>query len=150
MKLLFVCTGNSCRSVIAQKLCEKMAAARGLDVKAKSCGTAANPDFPTPADIGLVLGERGIKFMDRRPVPVSAGLASWADVILAMTTGHHEQLLNQYPEYKSKIKLFLEFAGGTGNVPDPIGQRVEIYRNCRDTIEKGLTTILEKHAANSH
>lgn len=152
MKILFVCTGNSCRSVIAEYLLGKMAGDRELaDWEARSAGTAADPSFPTPDGVGTALGERGIDFTSRRPQPVSRELMEWADTILPMTGDHREQILNAYPEHKDKIRLFLEFAdGGKGNVDDPIGRPASAYRRCRDVLEKGLEHILERHAANSH
>ncbi|MEE8424887.1 MAG: low molecular weight protein arginine phosphatase [Elusimicrobiota bacterium] len=152
MKLLFVCTGNSCRSVIAEYLLGKMAADRKLaGWEARSAGTAADPSFPTPEGVAVALGERGIEFETRRPQPVSAELMEWADIVLPMTNGHREHILNAHPEHKDKIRLFLEFAGGgPGNVEDPIGRPVSAYRQCRDVLEKGLERILEHHATKSH
>ncbi len=152
MKILFVCTGNSCRSVIAEYLLGKIADERKLaNWEARSAGTAADPSFPTPAGVGLALGEHSIDFKGRRPQPVSRELMEWADVILAMTNGHREHILGAYPEHKDKIRLFLEFAGGgRDNVEDPIGQPASAYRHCRDVLKKGLESILERHAANRH
>lgn len=148
MKALFVCTGNSCRSVIAQFLFNKLAADRGLaGWEARSCGVAAERHFPTPAEVLSVLAERGIEEVEHVPQLVHRDLLQWADVVLAMTVGHADYLKDQYPEFSAKIRLFLEFAGvGERDIDDPIGKPEPAYRHCRDVLEKALENILERHA----
>lgn len=149
MKLLFVCTGNSCRSVMAQFLLRKLAAERGLGWEARSCGVAAERYFPVPDGVRQSLADRGIEKIEHVPQLVSRELLAWADLVVPMARPHRDALLDEYPEHTGKIQLFSEFAGrGEEDVADPIGQPVSVYRRCRDIIEQGLAAALERHAAN--
>lgn len=151
MKVVFVCTGNSCRSVIAEYLLNKMSHDRGLnDWEARSCGMAAESYFPTPEGVKTALRERAIEGFKHTPQLAGRELLSWADVILTMTRGHRQHLLDQFPEFTDKTHLFLEYTQDEiADVPDPIGQPTAIYLQCRDTIEKALETYLEKYASKS-
>ncbi|MFH2205100.1 MAG: low molecular weight protein arginine phosphatase [Elusimicrobiota bacterium] len=152
MKVVFVCTGNSCRSVMAEYLLNKMAADRGLqDWTARSCGTAAEPYFPTPEGVRTALKDRGIDKVEHTPELAGRELLGWADVVLTMARHHREHLLDQFPEFTDKTHMFLEHTlGEEGDVDDPISQPTAVYRQCRDKIEQALIQFMEKHASTSH
>lgn len=149
MKVLFVCTGNTCRSVIAERLLRKMASDKGLQGwEARSAGVAAERYFPMPEGVKKALAERGTSPEGHIPQLVGRELMGWADLVVAMTRGHREALLDQYPEFTSKTKLFSEIAGrAEADVADPIGQPDAVYRRCRDEIETGLQAFLRDHAS---
>lgn len=148
MKIVFVCTGNSCRSVIAEYLLNKMAKDRGLNWEARSCGTAAERYFPTPDGVKTSLAQRGITDIRHTPQLAGRELLGWADLVLPMTRGHRNHLLDEYPEFTDKTHLFSEYCSDeTADIADPIGQPTVVYQKCRDEIEKALTSLLEKHAS---
>jgi protein-tyrosine-phosphatase len=130
---------------MAQYLLNKKTEELGLkDWEAKSCGTAADKDFPTPPGVHYALGERGIQ-IQHTPQPVTRELLDWADVVLAMAQAHRQFLMIQYPEFTHKIHLFLDYAeSNSKDVEDPIGQPDPVYVRCRDIIEQGLENILNK------
>jgi len=147
MKVLFVCTGNTCRSLMAEFLFNKMAADEKLEGwQARSAGVAAEGYFPIPSGVKRALGERGIEKVEHTPELVHRELMDWADVIVPMTRGHREYLVDQYPEFRSKVRLFSELAGwGQRDVEDPIGRPDPVYQACRDSLEEGLQNILRNH-----
>ncbi len=147
MRVLFVCTGNTCRSLMAERLLGKMAADRGLSGwEARSAGVAAERYFPVPAGVKKALAERGAVTDGHVPQLVGRELMGWADVVVPMTRVHRETLLDQYPEFTSKTRLFTELAGrGEADVADPIGQPDAVYKSCRDEIETGLDAFLRSH-----
>lgn len=151
MKIVFVCTGNSCRSVIAHYLLKKMAQDKGFtDWEIQSCGVAAEPHFPTPEGVLAALKERGIENINHTPQLAGRELLTWADAVLTMTREHRDYLLDQYPEFTDKTFQFMEYATGeSANVADPLGQAMPVYLSCRDIIEKALASLLEKHAPTS-
>ena len=152
MKILFVCTGNSCRSVMAEFLLNKMAADLGLkDWEARSCGVAAERYFPIPGGVHKALAARGITEVSHTPQLVTREALRWADAVLCMTRGHKEILLDEYPEFTDKIRAFGEFVGwGPRDIEDPIGQPEPVYRACSDILEKGIRSVIETHAAEKH
>ena len=152
MKILFVCTGNTCRSVMAERLLRKMAADRGLaGWEARSAGIAAERYFAVPSGVVKALAERGATPEGHVPQLAGREVLAWADLVVAMTQGHREALLEQYPEFTSRTRLFSELAGrGEADVADPIGQPDEVYRRCRDEIETGLDAYLRNHASQTH
>lgn len=134
---------------MAELLTNKMAADRGLKGwEARSAGVAAENYFPVPAGVARAMAERGITEIEHTAELVGRELMSWADVIVPMTRGHREYLVDQYPEFRSKVRLFSELADwGQRDVDDPIGQPDPVYLRCRDTIEEGLENILKKHGS---
>ena len=148
MKILFVCTGNSCRSVMAEYLFNKIAAERGLSGwEARSAGIAAERYFGVPPEALKALDERGISEVRHVPQLATRELMAWADLVLCMAAVHFEVLHDQFPEHIEKTHLFLKYAGlGERDVDDPIGQPDEVYRRTRDIVGSGLEAVLKRDA----
>jgi tRNA threonylcarbamoyl adenosine modification protein (Sua5/YciO/YrdC/YwlC family) len=137
-RFLFVCTGNSCRSVMAEFLLNKMSQARGLDLQGRSAGVAADPAFPIPAGVRAALTAEGIAAVEHVPTPISRELMDWADLVLAMERRHCQLLRVLFPDAAHKIATL----GGADDVADPIGQSDAVYADCCRTILTALETIL--------
>lgn len=148
MKALFVCTGNTCRSVMAQYIFNDEAAKRGLSGwEAKSAGLAAERYFEVPGGVHRALASRGVSPRGHVAQLVTRDLLRWADAVLPMTKGHRDALWDEFPEHRHKTHLFLEACGlEAKDVDDPIGQPDAVYLRCRETIEKAVLALLQKHA----
>jgi glycine hydroxymethyltransferase len=147
MYVVFVCTGNVCRSPMAEALFRDLTKTQAGFISS-SAGIGAADNQPPSAHSITAMRELGIDISDLRSRMISPAMVADADLILAMTFGHHDVLQMLFPEAADKIFLLREFeeaADGELEIDDPIGQPVEVYRACRDQIHtavKALTSAL--------
>ncbi|CAM2929386.1 low molecular weight protein arginine phosphatase [Paenibacillus sediminis] len=107
-RILFVCTGNTCRSPMAEALLRKMALERGLDIEVRSAGVAANSGSSISYHAAAVLRDHQIE--DKlTSTQVSSELIDWADLILPMTESHKQHLVRQYPKSMGKTYTLKEY-----------------------------------------
>ena len=140
--VLFICTGNVCRSPMAEGLLRHMAGDR---VKVASAGLGAGHGQPPSAHAIEVLRKEGIDIADIRSQPVSAHLLQRADYIFTMTRDHLDMLLLLFPEMASKTRLlrFEEAAkGGRADVTDPIGGTRATYESCKADIQRAMSHVI--------
>ncbi|WP_170105586.1 low molecular weight protein arginine phosphatase [Desmospora activa] len=108
-RILFVCTGNTCRSPMAEALLRKKADERGLFLEVKSAGVSALPGVAASSPAVEVLAEKGINNRDHRSQPMTKELLKWADLVLTMTRSHHQWLIHSYPEAVDKAHTLKEW-----------------------------------------
>lgn len=146
-RFLFVCTGNSCRSVMAEKLFKKLVADRGLAWEALSCGTAATRAMGVPSGVKKALAANDVQVMAHMSRSISANLLAWADLALVMSTEHLEAAVKNFPEHSGKVKLFLSHVGMPDpDIADPIGKADQEYAVCCARIRQGLEALIKKYA----
>jgi protein-tyrosine-phosphatase len=147
--ILFVCTGNLCRSPMAVGYLRHRLAEKSLDTRYRvtSAGVWAVDDHPASAHAITVMAEQGIDISDHIAHTTTASDVAEADLILVMSREHEEMIRNTWPQYSWKIHRLSEMAGKRQDIRDPYGAPIEEYRECADTIEdyidRGFERILE-------
>jgi len=146
--VLFVCTGNSCRSVMAEYLMRKMLRER-KDVRVVSAGTGAFVSLGASVETLEVLRKEGIDAGMHRSQPVNRTMLKKADIILVMTQNHRRLVLDYCPMVEKRVYLLKEFAktvGPDGNfldILDPIGKPKEVYEECLWTIKDAVQKVVK-------
>jgi protein-tyrosine-phosphatase len=147
MNLLFVCSGNTCRSVLAESLARKIAARRGIeDLNVSSAGTNAWENAPATDEALLVGMERDLDLTEHRSRKLTPAIVSEADLIFVMTPGHLEPVKQMGG--RGKAHVIDEYASGTPNqgISDPYGGDLETYRHTADVLEWELEKLFDRLA----
>ncbi|WP_442602549.1 low molecular weight protein arginine phosphatase [Paenibacillus sp. KN14-4R] len=114
LRILFVCTGNTCRSPLAEGLMRKLARDAGMDVEVRSAGVYAANGGPISSNSAQILREKGASDAIRSS-SVTSDVVQWADLILTMTFSHKNALVQHYPDSVSKTYTLKEYAIGEGS-----------------------------------
>ena len=143
MNILYVCTGNTCRSPMAEGITRTLAMELGLDITTVSAGLfAAYGAKPTEQAVIAIQSIADISGHESRPLTME--LVNSADLIIGMTQDHKSVLLRQFPFEESKIKTLAEWGHEEGDVVDPFGSDQDVYNQCAKQIYKlvkaGLTS----------
>jgi protein-tyrosine phosphatase len=135
MKILFVCSGNICRSPMAAEYFRKRAAWSGLShVVVDSAGTLGIEGSPASPEAIAVMHEIDVDLSGHRSKGLSEGILRTTDLTVAMTRDHLDFLARSYPEGNDRRLLLRAFEDGPQPSPDgldlddPMGKSVEIYR----------------------
>lgn len=147
--VLFVCSGNICRSPMAEGLLKKMLKERlgeaSKDFRVLSAGVSAFGGYAT-AEAIQVMRDEGIDLSNFRSKQLTMRMVEEADLILPMKRSHKFRVLSLNPRAKGRVFTLKEFSGETESVDiaDPYGKGIEAYRACANEIKGSLNKAFEK------
>ncbi len=141
-RILFVCTGNTCRSPMAECIFNKMCFDKGVYAIANSAGIFSDGSEKSANSI-KVLSEIFINPSEKFSKQVKADDIEKSDLVLTMTESHKNLLISEFG-YSDKIKTLGEFSEIGIDVPDPFGGNTDIYRACRDVIYELISKAIDR------
>ncbi len=149
-KILFVCTGNTCRSSMAEIIFKDILEREGVgqDFHISSGGTHALEGGGANPTAKKAMEERGLSLDQHRSRGLSRELIDRSDLILTMTLNHKNVVLYLNPEAQGKVFTLKEYVGGSGqgdvDIMDPFGQSLEFYKKSGQEIEENLQKLYLK------
>ena len=150
--VLFVCHANTCRSVMAQAILERLLAERNgvppIRVRSGGVGRTARDGMIPSLDARIVLREEGIELSETAILSTDLrqhpDLVASADLILTMTARQKLELAALPGADGRPVFTLKEFVGEEGDIADPVGQAEDVYRACRDEIRRCLEKSLDR------
>ena len=153
MKIMFICTGNICRSAMAHGLLEKKLMDKKIkNIEVYSCGIhAAIGDVPT-YEAKRVMEEYGVDISKHRATNIKYSNIEEMDLILCATNSHKIAVIDMYPNLENKVYTMKEYVDYNReyhnplNIKDPWGFDIDTYRSCAGEIDECLELLLNKIA----
>lgn len=150
MKIMFICTGNICRSAMAEGLLKKKIFDNKLNIEVCSSGLYASiGDAPT-YEARRTMEEYGVDISKHRATNTKYSNVKEMDLILCATSSHKKTLLSWYPKLEGKVFTMKEYVNynrefhDSIDIKDPWGYDLDTYRSCAGEIDECLELLIEK------
>jgi len=142
-RIVFVCSGNICRSPMAAAITNNKLKSRQEPAAIISCGTLNIMHRPAAKEAIQAMAEHDIDIESHRSQGVSVGLLRMADFVVVMAPKHERFILESAPELAPKIVRIWEYAQAPlDEIADPVNQDLPAFRACRDLLEESIDSWL--------
>ncbi len=146
---MFICTGNICRSAMAEGMMKKKIKENNIKAQVFSCGIYAQTGEEPTNHAVEVMKQYNVDITAHRATNIRDSKIKEMDVILCATNSHKQNVKYLYPELKEKIYTMKEYAGLAKNgkdldIQDPWGYDRNVYQHCAEEIQESLEKIIEK------
>ncbi len=150
MNLLFVCTGNTCRSAMAEAIAKQLIAQQPelyTDVEVQSAGVMCAGPSPASPQAVIVADQHGCDLSQFTSKQITEEMLEQADYVFTMTRRHKQMLDGVLPQYSGKTFLLTAYAMGdpsAPDIPDPFGGSVADYETCFSVLKEQIVAIMER------
>lgn len=144
MNILFVCTGNTCRSPMAEGILKSMLSEKD-NIQVLSGGIFAPQGAGASENAILAMREKGIDISAHTAQNINPDVIGEADLILTMTHSHKQMLIAAFDdEIKDKVYTVCEYADMDGDISDPYGGDIVCYKECAGMLSDAIGKIYDK------
>lgn len=143
MNILFVCTGNTCRSPMAEGLMKKQAELNSLDINCSSAGISVYPSSQISQNSVDAMKNYGMDISSHVPEQITYEHVASSDLVLTMTEAHSDILRRACPDVSYKIHSLASYTD-TSDIPDPYGGDINEYEYCAEKLNEAISKLCER------
>ena len=138
-KIVFICTGNTCRSPMAEGLFKSLNGEQKTGLEAISAGIFTNNGMPASENAVIVAKELGADISNHKSQMLNGDIVNDAKYLVCMTGAHYDQILLKFPNVSDKLFTLLPT-----DIDDPFGGNIDEYRSCATQIKSAVESIIER------
>ena len=143
-RILFVCTGNTCRRCMAETIARAESEKMGVLLSFSSAGIYAVKGTSASYNALMVMEEMGYDLSCHIAKPLNLEIAEDSELILAMTGAHKKAVINAFPSIADKVFTLMEYIGEQADIDDPFGGDITVYRQVASSLKIAINKLIHK------